>query len=37
VIVLSGRESDGRGFPMIHKPFVLKDLARTMEETTGLC
>jgi len=37
VIVLSGRESDGHGFPMIHKPFALKDLARTMEETTGLC
>jgi CheY-like chemotaxis protein len=37
VIVLSGRETDGHGFPMIHKPFVLRDLARTMEQATGLC
>ena len=30
VIVLSGRESDGHGFPMVRKPFVLEDLARTI-------
>src|SRR5580698_9954828 len=26
VIVLSGRESDGHGFPLIRKPFVSEDL-----------
>jgi two-component system cell cycle response regulator CpdR len=37
VIVLSGRETDDRGLPMIHKPFLQEDLARVMEHTTGLC
>ena len=30
VIVLSGRETDGHGFPMVRKPFVFEDLARTI-------
>jgi two-component system cell cycle response regulator CpdR len=37
VIVLSGRESDGRGFPLIRKPFMQDDLKRTMARNTGLC
>jgi two-component system cell cycle response regulator CpdR len=37
VIVLSGRETDGRGLPMIQKPFLQEDLARVMEHTTGRC
>jgi CheY-like chemotaxis protein len=36
-ILLSGRESDSRGFPMIRKPFFQNDLRRVMKETTGLC
>jgi CheY-like chemotaxis protein len=37
VIVLSGRESDGRGHPLIRKPFLQEDLLRAMKQTTGLC
>jgi CheY-like chemotaxis protein len=37
VIVLSGRESDGRGFPLVWKPFLQDDLRRTMAQHTGLC
>jgi two-component system, cell cycle response regulator CpdR len=37
VIVLSGRETDGRGFPMIRKPFLRQDLSRAMERTPGVC
>jgi two-component system, cell cycle response regulator CpdR len=37
VIILSGRESDGRGFPLIRKPFVQDDLKQTMAQHTGLC
>jgi two-component system, cell cycle response regulator CpdR len=37
VIVLSGREGDGRGFPLIRKPFLQDDLKRTMARHTGLC
>jgi two-component system, cell cycle response regulator CpdR len=37
VIILSGRESDGRGFPLVRKPFLLSDLRRTMAQHTGLC
>lgn len=36
-ILLSGRESDSHGFPMIRKPFLQDDLRRVMKETTGLC
>ena len=37
VIILSGRENDGRGFPLVRRPFLLGDLRRTMEQHTGLC
>jgi two-component system cell cycle response regulator CpdR len=37
VIVLSGRETDGHGFPILRKPFAQEDLQRTMRHTTGLC
>jgi CheY-like chemotaxis protein len=37
VMLLSGRETDGRGFPMVRKPFLQEDLVRTMAQTTGLC
>jgi CheY-like chemotaxis protein len=37
VILLSGRQGDGRGFPLIHKPFLQKDLIETMAAHTGLC
>ena len=36
-ILLSGRESDSHGFPMIRKPFLQDDLRRVMKETIGLC
>jgi DNA-binding LytR/AlgR family response regulator len=35
--LLSGGESDGRGFPLLRKPFSQSDLRRVMAETTGLC
>ena len=37
IIVLSGREQNGRGFPLIRKPFLQQDLIRTMQQYTGLC
>jgi CheY-like chemotaxis protein len=37
VIVLSGREQDGGGFPLVRKPFLAQDLKRTMAQHTGLC
>jgi CheY-like chemotaxis protein len=37
VILLSGKESDGRGFPLIRKPFLEADLKETMRQTSGLC
>ncbi|HEY1979277.1 MAG TPA: response regulator [Xanthobacteraceae bacterium] len=37
VILMSGRESDGRGFPIIRKPFLKADLKKTMRQTTRLC
>jgi CheY-like chemotaxis protein len=37
VILLSGRESDGRGLPLIRKPFLEADLKRVMIRTTGPC
>jgi len=36
-ILVSGREMDSRGFPLLRKPFSQDDLARLMEETTGRC
>jgi CheY-like chemotaxis protein len=35
--LLSGREGDGHGLPILRKPFLEDDLARTMSQTTGLC
>ena len=37
VLLLSGRENDGRGFPLLRKPFSLSDLRRVMADTTGFC
>ena len=37
VILLSGRETSGHGFPLIRKPFLRSDLERTMAANTGLC
>lgn len=37
ILLLSGRESEGRGFPLLRKPFSEADLRRVMAETTGLC
>jgi hypothetical protein len=31
------REHDGRGFPLVRKPFLRDDLKRTMARHTGLC
>lgn len=36
VIFLSGRETDGHGFPIVRKPFAGRDLARVMSGA-GLC
>ena len=37
VIILSGRATEARGFPLIRKPFGADDLKRTMARHTGLC
>ena len=37
VIMLSGREANGGGFPLVRKPFLAQDLKRTMAWHTGLC
>lgn len=37
ILLLSGREGDGHGLPILRKPFLEKDLTRTMSQTTGLC
>lgn len=37
ILLLSGREGDGHGLPLLRKPFLEEDLARTMSQTTGLC
>jgi CheY-like chemotaxis protein len=37
ILLLSGREGDGHGLPILRKPFLEDDLARTMSQTTGLC
>jgi CheY-like chemotaxis protein len=37
VLLLSGYESDGHGFPLLRKPLSQSDLRRVMTETTGLC
>jgi two-component system, cell cycle response regulator CpdR len=37
ILLLSGRESNARGFPLLRKPFSETDLRRVMANTTGLC
>ena len=37
VIVLSGRQREGCGYPLTRKPFLQQDLWETMKGTTGLC
>jgi DNA-binding NarL/FixJ family response regulator len=37
VILLSGRETDGRGFALIRKSFRENELTRIMSQTAGLC
>jgi two-component system cell cycle response regulator CpdR len=37
VLLLSGRDHDGYGFPIVRKPFLQSDLHRVMSATTGLC
>ena len=36
VLLLSGRESDGRGYPIVHKPFVRHELEAAMSRTVGV-
>jgi DNA-binding LytR/AlgR family response regulator len=37
VLLLSGRETHGDGFPVLQKPFSESDLRHTVEKTVGLC
>jgi CheY-like chemotaxis protein len=37
VLQVSGRERRRDAFPMIRKPFSEDDLARVMQDTTGVC
>ena len=37
VLLVSGGESDGRGFPLLRKPFSRSDLRQVMAGMTGLC
>jgi CheY-like chemotaxis protein len=37
VLLVSGLESEGRGFPLLREPFTRSDLRRVMADTTGLC
>jgi CheY-like chemotaxis protein len=37
VLLLSGRDQDGYGFPIVHKPFLQSDLRRVMSASVGLC
>jgi hypothetical protein len=37
VLQLSGRERMRDGFPMLRKPFSEEDLARVMQQATGVC
>jgi two-component system cell cycle response regulator CpdR len=37
VLQLSGRERRRDDFPMLRKPFSEEDLARVMQQTTGIC
>jgi two-component system, cell cycle response regulator CpdR len=37
VLVSTGREDNGHGLPVIHKPFGQDELMSVMARTTGLC
>jgi two-component system cell cycle response regulator CpdR len=37
VMLLSGRETNSYGFPLVRKPFLQQDLMQVMQRTTGLC
>ena len=37
VLLLSGRDHDGYGFPIVQKPFLQADLRRVMSASVGLC
>lgn len=37
VLQVSGREPRRGGLPLLRKPFTEEDLARVMQQTTGLC
>jgi CheY-like chemotaxis protein len=37
VLLLSGRESDGHGYPIVRKPFVRQELQAAMSRTVGVC
>jgi two-component system cell cycle response regulator CpdR len=37
ILQLSGREPRRDDFPMLRKPFSEEDLARVMQQTTGVC
>jgi len=37
ILLLSGRESDAHGFPLLRKPCSESDLRRAMIDSTGLC
>ena len=37
IIVLSGRERNGSGLPLVRKPFLAQDLKAVMAQHTGLC
>jgi hypothetical protein len=36
-ILVSGRETDGYGYPLLRKPFSQNDLVHVMIETASLC
>jgi two-component system, cell cycle response regulator CpdR len=37
VLLLSGHESDGRGYPIVRKPLMQRELQAAMSRTVGLC
>jgi two-component system, cell cycle response regulator CpdR len=37
MLQLSGREQRKGGLPLLRKPFTENDLARVMQQTTGIC
>jgi two-component system, cell cycle response regulator CpdR len=37
VLLLSGREGDGHGYPIVRKPLMRRELQAAMSRTVGLC